>query len=55
MCFTTGVQELPGVDKLIEPTHTIDLGFIRDATNPLARKVRRRAKIITKIYKNQIR
>lgn len=44
MCFTVGVQELPGIDELIELTNTTDLGLIRDTINPMAKQAKKEMK-----------
>lgn len=38
--FGFGVQELPGIDEMIKSTNITNLGLIREATNPLAKKER---------------
>lgn len=44
--------ELPDIDQFIEPRNTMDLGFIRNAANPMARKARQGAVLLAKIFKN---
>lgn len=54
ICLVTGVQQIPGVDELLEPIHTIDLGLNRDVANPMDRQARKRADMLANILR-QIR
>lgn len=51
LCLAAGVQELPDINKMIEPSKTLDLGLIRDTTNPLAKQVRRATDIVANMFK----
>lgn len=52
LCLDLGVQELPGITKIIEATNILGLHLIRDTTNPMARKVRQGADILVEIFRH---
>lgn len=45
------VWELSSINEMLEDTNIIDLGLIRNATNPLARHVRKGAKMLAEIFR----
>lgn len=51
MCIVVGVQELLGIDELVEATNTMDIGLIRDAANSLARKAKRGVDMLDKMFR----
>lgn len=50
MCLAVGVQELPGIDEILEATNTTHLGQIRDATNLLVRQTRKTVDLTDNIF-----
>lgn len=45
------VQELLGVNEIIESTNTLNLGLIRDTTNLMARQARQQANMLEEIFR----
>lgn len=45
------MQELPGIDVMLEALNTKDLGLMRDAANPLARKAIHVADMVANIFR----
>lgn len=51
ICLAMGVQELSGIDEMIEAMNTTNLGLIRDIANPLDKKERNRADMLAEMYR----
>lgn len=52
MSLAMGVQELSGINEILEATNITGLGLIRDATNPLARQVQKIANFMANIFQH---
>ncbi|KAF3659672.1 putative membrane-bound transcription factor site-2 protease-like [Capsicum annuum] len=51
LCLTVGLQELSGIDKLVETNNTRNLGLIKDTGNPLSRQARRAAVMVADMFR----